>query len=317
MTLVIRKAEVRDIDELLQLFNQQGLTKEQLKAILEKMHSYPYYKLFIALHDSTIVATFSLLIMDNLAHEGAPGGVLEDMFISSSVDTVTISKRIMDFALNECDERQCYKLCVPKSGSVISDLMHPESYFAQHGRCFVFALKNNVSTNSSLSFFNKELLLKEAEEFDLAAILQLYQQPDMDDTILPAERASQIYKRIKSYPNYKIYVVLQGDNIIATFALLIVPSFAQLNKSLAVVEDVMVSPKAQGKGVGKFMMQHALNLAQNKNCYQLALSSNLKREQAHHFYLSLGFRQAGASFLTVPKLEAIEDTPAISLGPTR
>jgi GNAT superfamily N-acetyltransferase len=64
-----------------------------------------------------------------------------------------------------------------------------------------------------------------------------------------------------------------------------------------VVEDVAVSPSHQGKGIGRAMMAHALEECRKAGCYKLALSSNLKRENAHQFYESLGFKRHGYSFV--------------------
>jgi len=45
------------------------------------------------------------------------------------------------------------------------------------------------------------------------------------------------------------------------------------------------------------MMRHALAEARDKGCYKAALSTNARRERAHAFYESLGFRRHGYSFL--------------------
>lgn len=64
----------------------------------------------------------------------------------------------------------------------------------------------------------------------------------------------------------------------------------------AVIEDIAVDPEWQRRGVGKMMMRHALKECSKKGCYKAVLSSNLKREQAHAFYESLGFERHGYSF---------------------
>jgi GNAT superfamily N-acetyltransferase len=53
----------------------------------------------------------------------------------------------------------------------------------------------------------------------------------------------------------------------------------------------------QSKGVGKLMMEFALKYSKEKGCYKMSLSSNLRREKAHQFYESLGFKKHGFSFL--------------------
>jgi GNAT superfamily N-acetyltransferase len=46
------------------------------------------------------------------------------------------------------------------------------------------------------------------------------------------------------------------------------------------------------------MMEHARDACRRAGCYKLALSSNLKRADAHRFYDSLGFERHGFSFVT-------------------
>ena len=68
-----------------------------------------------------------------------------------------------------------------------------------------------------------------------------------------------------------------------------------------VVEDVVVEPEFQRRGVGRAMMQHALSLCRQKGCYKMMLSSNLARTAAHAFYESLGFEKHGYSFRIDPE----------------
>jgi GNAT superfamily N-acetyltransferase len=58
----------------------------------------------------------------------------------------------------------------------------------------------------------------------------------------------------------------------------------------------VVDPTLQGQGIGKKMMQHAIQLATENGCYKAVLSSNVKRERAHVFYESLDFERHGYSF---------------------
>jgi GNAT superfamily N-acetyltransferase len=139
--------------------------------------------------------------------------------------------------------------------------------------------------------------IQEATDEDLPAILSLYAQPDVDDgKVLSTDRAQGIFARIRSYPEYRIYVAKAKDKIIGTFALLVMDNLAHMGAPSAIVEDVVVDPDWQGKGVGKQMMQSAIRRCRETGCYKLALSSNLKREVAHRFYESLGFRRHGYSY---------------------
>ena len=103
------------------------------------------------------------------------------------------------------------------------------------------------------------LILRLALASDLPAVLLLYAQPDIDDgDILALPDATRIWARMASYPNYKLYVALQGAQVVGTFALLIMDKLGHLGAPSAVVEDVAVDPAAQGQGIGQAMMRHAI-----------------------------------------------------------
>jgi GNAT superfamily N-acetyltransferase len=126
-----------------------------------------------------------------------------------------------------------------------------------------------------------------------------------DGKVLPTKQAQGILARIRSYPEYRIYVAKTGDRIVGTFALLIMDNLAHMGAPSAVVEDVVVQPDRQGKGIGKQMMQFAIRRCKEIGCYKLSLSSNLKRDVAHRFYESLGFRRHGYSYF----VKLTEGTP--------
>ncbi|CAH0994779.1 Aminoalkylphosphonate N-acetyltransferase [Emticicia aquatica] len=132
---------------------------------------------------------------------------------------------------------------------------------------------------------------------DLSAILFIYAQALDNGKVLSVENAQEIFLKQKQYPDYKVFIAEFEDEIVGTFALLIMENMAHLGTPSAVVEDVGVLPKMQGKGIGKLMMEYALNYAKEKGCYKMSLSSNLRREKAHQFYESLGFKKHGFSFL--------------------
>ena len=136
-----------------------------------------------------------------------------------------------------------------------------------------------------------------AQNTDLAGILQLYAQPNMDDgLILPLPEAEAILARMQRYPNYHVFVAQDGGAIVGSFALLVMDNLAHRGTPSAIVEDVVVAPDRQGQGIGKKMMAYAITRAKAAGCYKLMLSSNAKREAAHHFYESLGFVRHGYSF---------------------
>jgi GNAT superfamily N-acetyltransferase len=139
--------------------------------------------------------------------------------------------------------------------------------------------------------------VREATEADLADILSLYAQPDLDDgRVLTVEGARAIFRRMASYPDYRLWVATRDGDVVGTFALLIMDNLAHLGAPSGIVEDVVVRRGWRGRGVGRTMMRFAMERCRARGCYKLALSSHLARERAHEFYEALGFEQHGWSF---------------------
>ena len=144
---------------------------------------------------------------------------------------------------------------------------------------------------------DETLHIRPAKIGDLSGVLALYAQPALDDgDVLPIDDAAKLHARFADYPDYTLYVAMLGNDVVGSLALLVMDNLGHLGAPSAIVEDVVVDPAIQGRGVGRAMMQFALERAREKHCYRLTLSSNAKRREAHAFYESLGFERHGFSF---------------------
>jgi len=133
---------------------------------------------------------------------------------------------------------------------------------------------------------------------DLPAVLALLDQLEFGEhRQLSLAEAREIFARTASHPHHHLYVAVMEGQIVGTFALIMIDSIAHAGAPHAIVEDVVVDPKFRRRGIGKQMMQFAMDRCREAGCYKLALSSHLQREKAHAFYESLGFRKHGFSFL--------------------
>jgi GNAT superfamily N-acetyltransferase len=144
---------------------------------------------------------------------------------------------------------------------------------------------------------SKTVFCREASKEDLLEVLRLYAQPDFDNgKVLTLSDAECVFERFTHYPDYKVYVAVNEGQIVGTYALLIMDNLGHLGARSAIIEDVAVDPAWQDLGIGKMLMKHALQICSDKGCYKAVLSSNLKREKAHTFYESLGFKRHGYSY---------------------
>jgi GNAT superfamily N-acetyltransferase len=136
----------------------------------------------------------------------------------------------------------------------------------------------------------------QASKENLPKILEIYAKVLDKGNIISIEKAEELFHKMQSYPNYKIYLAEKDGKFIGTFALLIMENLAHQGTPSGVVEDVAVLNEYQGQGIGRAMMEFAIEKCLEAGCYKMALSSNLNRIEAHTFYESLDFEKHGYSF---------------------
>jgi GNAT superfamily N-acetyltransferase len=71
---------------------------------------------------------------------------------------------------------------------------------------------------------------------------------------------------MRKYPNYKLYIAEYDGHVLGTFALLIMDNLANAGTPSGIVEDVAVLQSAQGRGIGKAMMQYAIGKCRENKC---------------------------------------------------
>ncbi len=105
------------------------------------------------------------------------------------------------------------------------------------------------------------IVVREANAADLPAILNIYAQPDLDAGItLSLEEAIQVYSKFTRYPFYKLYLEENHERVVGTFALLIMDNLAHQGARSGIIEDVGVLPTYQRQGIGKKMMEYAMDV---------------------------------------------------------
>jgi GNAT superfamily N-acetyltransferase len=143
-----------------------------------------------------------------------------------------------------------------------------------------------------------DVTVREANPHDanqLAALLA--EMDDEPERRMDAEHMRKIMAEMASYPDFRVYLALDSAGAaVGTFSLMAFISPSHGGARQAMLDAVVVTRSRRGQGVGRTMLQHALNIAAAAGCYKMTLSSNLKRVDAHRFYEDIGFRQHGISF---------------------
>lgn len=150
---------------------------------------------------------------------------------------------------------------------------------------------------------NAELTIRHATVADLAVIAALYEASGVDEpgTNDTASLEGAWQRMRMEMPIVRVLLAEADGRAVGTLTCFVLPLLAHGGRPAALVEDVAVHPDAQGRGVGRALMDEAMRIARDAGCYKLALSSNSKRSKAHAFYESLGYERHGVSFVAVPE----------------
>ena len=123
---------------------------------------------------------------------------------------------------------------------------------------------------------------------ELSSLLELYKQLNQDDNIINEITVKNIWENMKNQ-NIKYFVAKENNNIIASCYICIIPNLTRGGKSIGFIENVITEIKYRKKGIGKKIMENAINYGKEQDCYKIILQSGKERTDAHKFYESMGF----------------------------
>jgi ribosomal protein S18 acetylase RimI-like enzyme len=126
--------------------------------------------------------------------------------------------------------------------------------------------------------------LTEASSSVLQSINELLPQLSSSAQVISMDRLSELVES----DNTIIFLGTDDNDQILGMLSLIVMKIPTGNK--AWIEDVVVDQSARGKGMGKALMNHALEKAKELAVKSVDLTSRPSREKANMLYQSLGYQ---------------------------
>ena len=125
--------------------------------------------------------------------------------------------------------------------------------------------------------------LNTLKEQDIQDLLGLMEVLDGSIKVTP-----EILKAAAEAPETHLFAAVEDERIIGTASLCITHHPLGLKGS---IEDVVVSPEARGRHIGRKLMEHIIEFARTLAPIELHLTSRPSREKANLLYQALGFRQ--------------------------
>ena len=123
---------------------------------------------------------------------------------------------------------------------------------------------------------------------DIPQILELYNELSISDPPICEKQAAKTLE--KSVQNDITYFVADDNGrIAATCFIAIIPAMKMQCAPIGFIENVVTHVDFRRRGIGRQVMQTAINYAKERGCFKVTLSSGIDRTEAHDFYKSLGF----------------------------
>lgn len=145
---VIRAASEADLPAILDLYAETGLddgvrlTPQRASDIFTRLSGYPDYRILVVTgSDGKVVASYALLIMDNIAHVGAPLAVVEQVAVAANHRGAGHGTFMMRHAMAEAQARGCYKLALSSNVRFTeAHAFYDRLGFKRHGFSFLVDL---------------------------------------------------------------------------------------------------------------------------------------------------------------------------------
>ncbi len=126
-------------------------------------------------------------------------------------------------------------------------------------------------------------------EDDLESLMELYIQLDKDNKSYSIQNTKEIWQQICSYKNIKYIGAIDNNKVVSTCYVVIIPNLTAGGKSICFIENVVTDKNYRRKGIGRKVIETAIQIAKDNNCYKVILQSGIKRKEAHQFYKNIGF----------------------------
>jgi GNAT superfamily N-acetyltransferase len=143
------------------------------------------------------------------------------------------------------------------------------------------------------------LCVRPATRADLPAVLALL--ADEEEVVDPAsvvvtDAHERAFAAIDRDPRNEVLVLVDGGTVVGCLQATYIPGLGKGGAERALIEAVRVRADRRGGGLGRTLMESAIDRARARGCALVQLTSHKRRGDAHRFYDSLGFARSHEGF---------------------
>ena len=139
-------------------------------------------------------------------------------------------------------------------------------------------------------------IIRPAAERDRDGVLALYPFLNPDDPPLDEATAQAAWRRIIESGCTTVFVAEAAVLVAATCTLSVIPNLTRAARPYGLIENVVTHPDHRRTGLGRAVLQAALDAAWAAGCYKVMLASGSRQEATLRFYEGAGFERGGKTF---------------------
>lgn len=138
-----------------------------------------------------------------------------------------------------------------------------------------------------------EIRVRAMRKDELDQLLQLYtHMHDKPDAPLPPdEQLGPLWDEIVANPMLYYFVGEVDGKLVCSCTMAIIPNLTRGARPYGLIENVVTHRDYRKRGYGTRILQHALRVAWEQNCYKVMLLTGRKDEATLRFYDRAGFKR--------------------------
>lgn len=139
--LILRPATRADLPAILALLAELSpelrLDPTEAELLFARICATPGMRVWAAERDGRVVGTYTIWVMPNLGHGGAPLAIVESVVVAQAQRGRGIGEAMMRHAMDEARRAGCYKLALSSNGRRLdAHRFYRRLGFAPHGLSF-------------------------------------------------------------------------------------------------------------------------------------------------------------------------------------
>lgn len=139
---------------------------------------------------------------------------------------------------------------------------------------------------------NDNVVIRGIREEDLENLLDLYSHLHRKDDPAPEKPIlNSIWYEIITNPRLNYFVLEFENKMVSSCTLSIIPNLTRGGRPYGLIENVVTHAEYRRRGYGTLILQYALEIAWEQNCYKVMLLTGSRDPAVHLFYEKVGFKK--------------------------